>query len=58
MGIDELLKMIDTEQKPAEKAGAEVEVKAETDTTKVETEEPLLPIGDQFAEYCKSHTRK
>ena len=52
MTIDELIAKVDNEQVKTEPTTQE------TQTPPAQTEEDLLPIGSQFAEYCESKKKK
>lgn len=58
MTIDELITKIDNEpakQESTEAPKVETPVEAPTETPK---EEDMLPIGNEFADYCESKKRK
>ena len=57
MTIDELIQKIDGQPKASQETAPEAKAVVETTQT-ADKEADMLPIGQQFEEYCESKKRK
>ena len=59
MTIDDLIQRIDNEQPKAEQTATEAKEGPVVETPpEVKAEEDMLPMGEQFREYCESKKKK